>query len=30
VMLWTILAIWIAVLLAALGVLGMHMAEQFL
>jgi succinate dehydrogenase / fumarate reductase cytochrome b subunit len=29
VMLWAILAIWIAVLVAALGVEGMHMAEHF-
>lgn len=30
VMLWAILAIWIVVLIASLGVLGMHMAERFL
>jgi succinate dehydrogenase / fumarate reductase, cytochrome b subunit len=30
VMLWTILSIWIAFLIASLGVLGMHMAERFL
>ena len=29
-MLWVVLGIWIAVFIAALGVLGMHMAEQFL
>ena len=29
-MLWIVLGVWIAVFIAALGVIGMHMAEQFL
>ena len=29
-MLWIVLGIWIAVLIASLGVIGMHMAERFL
>jgi succinate dehydrogenase / fumarate reductase, cytochrome b subunit len=29
-MLWIVLGVWIAVLIAALGVLAMHMWEQFL
>ena len=29
-MLWIVLAIWISVFIAALGVMGMHMAERFL
>ena len=29
-MLWIVLGIWIAVFTAAIGVIGMHMAEQFL
>jgi succinate dehydrogenase / fumarate reductase, cytochrome b subunit len=29
-MLWVVLGVWIAVFIAALGVIGMHMAEQFL
>ena len=29
-MLWIVVGVWIAVLIAALGVIGMHMAEQFL
>ncbi|MEZ0050410.1 succinate dehydrogenase / fumarate reductase cytochrome b subunit [Mycobacterium sp. MAA66] len=29
VMLWTILAIWIAVVIAAVGIEGMHMADHF-
>jgi hypothetical protein len=28
-MLWVVLGIWIAVFIAALGVLAMHMWEQF-
>ncbi|MDT5098690.1 MAG: succinate dehydrogenase / fumarate reductase, cytochrome b subunit [Mycobacterium sp.] len=30
VMLWGVAAIWLAVMIPALGVLGMHMAERFL
>ena len=29
-MLWCVAAIWLAVMIPALGVLGMHMAERFL
>ena len=29
-MLWIVLAIWISVFIAALGVMGLHMAERFL
>ncbi len=29
-MLWAVAAIWLAVMIPALGVLGMHMAERFL
>ena len=29
-MLWIVLAVWISVFIAALGVMGMHMAERFL
>ena len=29
-MLWGVAAIWLAVMIPALGVLGMHMAERFL
>ena len=29
-MLWIIAAVWLAVMIPALGVLGMHMAERFL
>jgi succinate dehydrogenase / fumarate reductase, cytochrome b subunit len=29
-MLWIVLAVWITVFIAALGVMGMHMAERFL
>jgi len=29
-MLWVVLGVWIAVFIAAIGVIGMHMAEQFL
>ena len=29
-MLWVIAAVWLAVMIPALGVLGMHMAERFL
>jgi succinate dehydrogenase / fumarate reductase cytochrome b subunit len=29
-MLWIVLGVWIAVFIAALGVIGMHMAERFL
>lgn len=29
-MLWVVLAVWISVFIAALGVMGMHMAERFL
>lgn len=29
-MLWVVLAVWITVFIAALGVMGMHMAERFL
>jgi succinate dehydrogenase / fumarate reductase cytochrome b subunit len=29
-MLWIVLGVWITVFIAALGVIGMHMAEQFL
>lgn len=30
VMLWGVAAVWLAVMIPALGVLGMHMAERFL
>ena len=29
-MLWVVLGVWIAVFTAAIGVIGMHMAERFL
>ena len=29
-MLWVVAAVWLAVMIPALGVLGMHMAERFL
>lgn len=29
-MLWIVLAVWISVFTAAIGVMGMHMAERFL
>ncbi len=29
-MLWIVAGIWLAVLIGALGVIGMHMAERFL
>jgi succinate dehydrogenase / fumarate reductase cytochrome b subunit len=29
-MLWIIIGVWLAVVIPALGVLGMHMAERFL
>ncbi|WNG94059.1 succinate dehydrogenase, cytochrome b556 subunit [Mycobacterium sp. ITM-2016-00318] len=29
-MLWAVAAVWLAVMIPALGVLGMHMAERFL
>ena len=29
-MLWVVVGVWIAVFIAALGVMGMHMAERFL
>ena len=29
-MLWIVLGVWLAVMIPALGVLGMHMAERFL
>jgi succinate dehydrogenase / fumarate reductase cytochrome b subunit len=29
-MLWIVIGVWIAVMIPALGVLGMHMAERFL
>jgi succinate dehydrogenase / fumarate reductase cytochrome b subunit len=29
-MLWIVLGVWIAVFIAAIGVMGMHMAERFL
>jgi succinate dehydrogenase / fumarate reductase cytochrome b subunit len=29
-MLWIVAGIWLAVMIPALGVLGMHMAERFL
>jgi succinate dehydrogenase / fumarate reductase cytochrome b subunit len=29
-MLWIVLGVWITVFIAALGVMGMHMAERFL
>ena len=29
-MLWIVAGVWIAVLIAAMGVIGMHMAERFL
>jgi succinate dehydrogenase / fumarate reductase, cytochrome b subunit len=28
--LWIVLGVWLAVMIPALGVLGMHMAERFL
>jgi succinate dehydrogenase / fumarate reductase cytochrome b subunit len=28
--LWIVLGVWIAVFTAAIGVIGMHMAERFL
>ena len=29
-MLWIVVGVWLAVMIPALGVLGMHMAERFL
>jgi len=29
-MLWIVLGVWLAVVIPAIGILGMHMAERFL
>jgi succinate dehydrogenase / fumarate reductase cytochrome b subunit len=29
-MLWIVIGVWLAVMIPALGVLGMHMVERFL